>query len=154
VTAIAKERQHSRRHSEAILSSRVDPPSDNRRKQARPGQGPLLRAEPVNPIDERLRQAFPIGEAPEPVIGHPLNAQTCARVLRYFCYPLWVSNSSGRLRVSIGEPPSYGNAEALRLINRVLLWIMRHEDQFIRDAPWIGVPVRDWEPMYGRGCRP
>lgn len=152
--AIAKETQTGLRPSEAALSSRVDPPSETRRKQPRPGQGPLLHAEPVVPIDERLRRAFPIGEAPEPVIGHPLNAQACARVLHFFRYPLWVSQSFGRLRVSIGEPPSYGDADALRLINRVLLWIMRHEDQFIRDAPWIGVAVRDWEPMHGRGCVP
>lgn len=111
--------------------------SNQKRKLFRPGQQPMSSGAQRPTLDERLKQAFPIGETIEAVIGCPLDAAICVRVLRHFGYPIWVSHS----RVIIGEPPLFGNEDALRLVNRVLLWVWRNEHQIVRDAPWLGLRV-------------
>jgi hypothetical protein len=131
--------------------------SNHKRDELRPGQGPLKAASSFrsgprsNTYLEALRVGFPLGDKLEPVVSFTLNAEACFWTLRHFHYPVQLFQDGGRLRVEIGEPLFFddayeGGRDALRLVNRVLLWISKHEGEFATAARWHGIPIVDARP--------
>lgn len=96
---------------------------------------------------DALEAEFPLAEKLEPTVEIKLNAPACYDIVRHFDYGICVRVVEGRLKAEISEPFTTDDAyssgrDALRLLNRAILWIYRNELEFALHAVRAGVLVR------------